>query len=142
MRSLLLALALALAVAGCVTGASPSNLARRASDRPNVVLSERSDEKTMRLAIATPIRADKIEAAATFAATKAEMALEAGRLARAAGHNAFALIEEREFEHGIVRRSLEARAAEPQTFVREWTIELGDRSRPRGDGRRWTTIAP
>lgn len=131
-----LAIAALLALSACVT-TTVSGPARQAADRPNVVFSEPAGERKMQLAIATAIRADRAAADADFAQTPAELAREAGRLARNGGHKAYAVVAERQLEQGIERRSLDARTKEAQALVREWTIEFGDPSQPRGDGRLW-----
>ena len=136
-----LAILALLADCACVTAGAPSSPARQASDRPNVVFSEETGERTMRLAIATAIRADRSAADAAFAQTPAELAREAAQLARAKGHKAYAILDERVFEQGIERRSLDVKAREPQALVREWIVEFGDPARPRSDGRAWLPLS-
>ena len=135
MRRLLIAAALVLSA--CASGELPSSLTRQAADRPGVVFSEEAGERASRLAIATAIRDDRSVADAAFAQTPTELGQKAAQLTRAKGHEAYALVQERVFEHGIERRSLDAIVREARALVREWTIEFGDPARPRGDGLVW-----
>ncbi len=137
LRGLSILVLLSSLLSGCAGGPNASQLSQKAADSPESVYSERIDADHYLLAMATQIRADRPASEAKFETTRVSMHQEAVKLAREAGSSGYVLIDERIFEKVRIRRVLDATAREPQAFVREWKIGIGDASKPRDDGRSW-----
>lgn len=111
-----------------------------AADRTSVMMSEQLGASKYKLSIGTSIRADRTEAEATNAARGPELAQEAARIAQANGATGYVVVDDHTLVKTRVRKVLQASASEPNALVREWTIEIGNASVPRSDGRPWIKV--
>ena len=113
---------------------------RNAADRVNVMMSEPAGASRFKLTIGTRIDSDRTVAERINLARSAELAQEAARLANANNASGYVVLDDHTLIRTQVRRIMQTSASEPNAFIREWLIEVGNAATPRADGRQWVKL--